>query len=162
MPGVRRGPRQPRIRVVPQLEHIICRCESVSSLAPHRGMSIMDTSTSSHNIRKRFLPETFEGRSVGLSTEFVSDGSPVTHRKRNNWSVGKRGPCKTSSGVLVRSSPLSKGASTGAAPPDHCYYFDVVVQGQIFEEGEITGAATTVCLEAAVQILRGRSVSKAV
>eukprot|EP00946_MAST-07B_sp_MAST-7B-sp1_P001617 g1617.t1 len=146
-------------------EHIICGCESVSSLASRtRGMSIMDTSTSSHNIRKRFLPETFEGHQfAGLSTEFVNDGSPVTHRKRNNWSVGSSVDlAKLSSGAAGEEQRIEQGErQLERAPPDHCYYFDVVVPGsQIFEEDEITGAATTVCLEAAVQILRGRSVSK--
>ena len=170
-------------------EHILCGCASLSGLASRtRGMSIYDSSTSSHNIRKRFLPESFEGHQyAGLSTEFnPNDGSNATHHKRNNWSVGSS--VDLAGGAL---DPRSRGSSRGSgrgsglgldeelfdaeslrpdprqqqheprSQPDHCYYFDVVVPGsQIFEESEVMGAATTICLEAAAQILRGRSVSK--
>ena len=143
-------------------EHILCGCASLSGLASRtRGMSIYDTSSSSHNIRKRFLPESFEGHQyAGLSTEFnPNDGSNATRHKRNNWSVGSS--VDLASGAATTPAPASDLGADGQPPPDHCYFFDVVVPGsEIFEEDEVMGAATTICLEAAAQILRGRLVSK--
>jgi hypothetical protein len=51
--------------------HIICACSSTSQLAGRtRGMSIYDSSTSSANMRKKFMPETFDGHHLaGITSD---------------------------------------------------------------------------------------------
>ena len=111
--------------------HIISSCSSTAQLAGRtRGMSNYDSSTSSANIRKRFLPESFEGHHIiGLSSETIH-GSLSQERL-------------TFSEKAIAS---------------HFYYFDVAVPGSTIEDytpNDLTGAAVTCCFEAAHQLLQG-------
>ena len=116
--------------------HILCTCSTTSKIAGRtRGMSTYDSSTSSANMRKRFLPSSFEGHhSVGLTSDTLH-----------------------SSATDERLTFAQDQTSTG-----HQYHFDVAVPGspvEDFSPDDVMEAAVTCCFEAALLLLRGESVT---
>ena len=129
---------EPFISYISKQNHIICECSSTSKLAHRtRGMSTYDSSTSSANIRKRFLPETFDGHHLaGLSNDDI---------------------CKKTfdNARLTFAGKLDVGVH-------HRYYFDIAVPGNCTENytpDDIMGCAVTCCFEAALHLLRGETVT---
>ena len=117
--------------------HILCECSTSKLAGRTRGMSTYDSSTSSANIRKRFLPDAFEGHHIiGLSSDDI-------HHTMSNERLTFQGTPQTSA-------------------QNHHYCFDVAVPGSAVESynpDDITSAAVTCCFEAALQLLEGKPVT---
>ena len=128
---------QPFLSYEHKQNHVSCECSSTAKLAGRtRGMSTYDSSTS-QAIRKRFLPESFEGHHiVGLSSDAI-------HHTMSNERL------------------TFQGGQTDSSASHH-YYFDVAVPGRVIDgytPGDVMGAAVTCCFEAALQLLSNQSVT---
>ncbi len=162
--------------------HVLTDCKfSTSRLAGRtRGLSIYDVSDSSANIRRQYMPDTFEGHHiVGLASEGINNevsSSRLTFGggggSANAPPAAPAAPAAAAAAAAALAAATGGDASSTAVPLpsdslfrqeevlEHHYYFDMAVPGRSeFHEAEVNGVAVTCCFEAALQLLRGRPVN---